>query len=98
MTKLTTDEVLKLARLARLKLSEEEVSQFKNEISTILGYVEQLQSISVDGIEPTYQVNGLTNVTRPDEVYNYGSSPEDLLKNAPAVEKGQFKTKRILDQ
>lgn len=96
MADLKRADILKLARLARLHLSDEEVEQFRHEISAILGYVEQLQKADTKGIEPTYQVTGLKNVTRPDEVKDYGASPAELLKNAPATEKGHIKVKRIL--
>ena len=96
MANLTTEDILKLAQLSRLHLSEEEVEQFKVEISDILQYVEQLQSVDLTGIEPTYQVTGLTNVTRPDKVNDYGYTPAQLLENAPATEAGHFKVKRML--
>ncbi len=96
MAKLTRDEVLKLARLARLQLSDAEVNNFIQEISEILGYVEQLQSVDIANLDPTYQVTGLKNVTRPDEIINYQASPKELLKNLPAVEKNYIKVKRVL--
>jgi aspartyl-tRNA(Asn)/glutamyl-tRNA(Gln) amidotransferase subunit C len=96
MAKLSRDGVLKLARLSRLKLTDEEVDRFAEEISAILNYVEQLQQVDLGGLEPTSQVTGLTNVMRPDEVKDYGASPEELLKNAPATEKGHFKVKRVI--
>lgn len=96
MAKLTREDVLKLARLSRLHLTDEEIEQFQNEISAILGYVEQLQKVDVKGLEPTFQVTGLKNVTRKDEVKNYGASPEELLKNAPATENGHLKVKRMI--
>lgn len=96
MAKLSTDDVLKLARLSRLRLSDDEVAAFQAEISEILGYVEQLSGIDTKGLEPTSQVTGLTNVMRKDELIDYGASQEALLKNAPALEKKQFKVKRVL--
>ncbi len=97
MAKLSRDDILKLARLARLELTEEEIDQFANEISTILGYVEQLQQVDLSGLEPTYQVTGLKDVTRPDEVKNYGPNQEDLLKNLPARDSDYIKVKRIIE-
>jgi len=85
MSKLSTEDVLKLARLSRLRLSGEEVERFRSELSEILNYVEKLDEVNVDGLEPTYQVTGLTNVTRPDEIKEYAASPDELLKNAPAT-------------
>jgi aspartyl-tRNA(Asn)/glutamyl-tRNA(Gln) amidotransferase subunit C len=96
MAKLTRDDVLKLARLARLHLSDEEIEKFQEEISAILGYVEQLQNVDLDALEPTNQVTGLKNVMRPDVPIDYGATPEELLKNAPATEGGHIKVKRVL--
>ncbi|HSX43673.1 MAG TPA: Asp-tRNA(Asn)/Glu-tRNA(Gln) amidotransferase subunit GatC [Candidatus Saccharimonadales bacterium] len=96
MAKLTREDVLKLAKLAKLSLNDEEVDSFAKEISEILNYVEQLQSVDIDNLEPTYQVTGLTNVTRPDEVKDYNSSVEDLLKNLPTREGNQIQVKRVL--
>ena len=97
MAKLSTADVLKLARLARLKLSDAEVEQFRKEISEILAYVEQLQSVNVDKLEPTYQVTGLKNVTRPDKPVDYGATQKDLLKNVPELEGSYIKVKRVLE-
>lgn len=96
MADLTKDDVLKLARLARLRLKPEEVTQFQQQISEILKYVEILRQADTIGLKPTYQVTGLENVMRKDEAVNYGSTPEDLLSNAPMQEDGYIKTKRIL--
>jgi aspartyl-tRNA(Asn)/glutamyl-tRNA(Gln) amidotransferase subunit C len=96
MAKLTREDVLKLARLARLELSDEEIEEFSQELSEILQYVEQLQSVDVDGLKPTNQVTGLTNVTRDDEVIDYGYAAADLLKNVLAVKGNQIKVKRML--
>ncbi len=85
-----------MARLARLKLSDDEVEQYRGELSDILQYVEQLQSVDVEGLEPTHQVTGLTNVTRKDETKDYGYKPADLLNNVPAVKDNQIKVKRTL--
>ena len=96
MSKLTRDDVLKLANLSRLKLSDDEVTRFQSELSEILEYVEMLDKVDTTDLEPTYQVTGLKNVTRPDEVKSYQAKLEDLLKNAPAVQDGQFKVRKVL--
>jgi aspartyl-tRNA(Asn)/glutamyl-tRNA(Gln) amidotransferase subunit C len=96
MAKLTREDVLKLARLARLELSEDEIEEFSGELTEILQYVEQLQSVDVKSLEPTNQVTGLTNVTRPDEIKDYGYKAEDLQKNVPATKDHQIKVKRML--
>lgn len=96
MSKLSRDDVLNLAKLSRLKLSEEEISRFQMELSEILGYVEMLDQVDTSGLEPTYQVTGLKNITRTDEIKPYQASAEALLKNAPATQDGQFKVKKVL--
>jgi aspartyl-tRNA(Asn)/glutamyl-tRNA(Gln) amidotransferase subunit C len=96
MSKLSRDDVLKLAALSKLKLSDEEVEKLRGELSEILNYVEMLDDVDVSGLEPTYQVTGLDNVWRPDETKDYGYKTEDLLKNAPEVQENQFKVKRVL--
>ena len=96
MSKLSRDDVLKLAALSKLKLSDDEVERLRGELSEILDYVEVLDKVDTAGLEPTYQVTGLKNVTRADEPKDYGYQTADLLKNAPAVQDGQFKVKRVL--
>lgn len=96
MSKLTRDDVLKLARLARLDLSDDEIERYRDELSDILQYVEQLQGVDYKGLKPTNQVTGLTNVMRDDEIRDYGYQASDLLKNVPAVKNNQIKVKRTL--
>lgn len=96
MTELTREDVLKLARLARLDLTDEEVEAFRKEMSDILGFVAQLDNAEVDGLEPTSQVTGLKNVTREDEVQDYGVSPGDLLRRVPKTQDGQIKVNRMI--
>lgn len=96
MTKFSRDDVLKLAKLARIDLSDEEVDKFADEFTAILDYVQQLQSVDVSGLEPTSQVTGLTNVMRPDVVKDYGYTPSDLLKNVPATQDDLIKVKRMI--
>lgn len=96
MAKLTREDVLKLAYLARLEIDESEIDRYQTELNEILKFVEQLQNVDVDDLPPTNQVTGLTNVTREDQLIDYGYKPADLLKNIPAVVDNQIKVKRIL--
>jgi aspartyl-tRNA(Asn)/glutamyl-tRNA(Gln) amidotransferase subunit C len=96
MAKLTREDVLKLAALARINLSDVEVEEFSEELSAILQYVEQLSSVDVAGLAPTNQVTGLTNVMRKDEVKGYGYEPLDLLKNVPKTQDNLLKVKRMV--
>jgi len=96
MAKLTREDVLKLARLARIDLNEDEIVEFEDEFNEILQYVEQLQAVDLDGYEPTSQVTGLVNVTREDQEKSYGYKPAALLKNVPVTEDNQIKVKRMI--
>jgi aspartyl-tRNA(Asn)/glutamyl-tRNA(Gln) amidotransferase subunit C len=96
MSHITREDVLKLARLSRLKLADDEVDRFAKELNNIVQYIEQLQAVDTSGLEPTEQVTGLVNVTRPDEIHEYGVTPEELLKNAPALEDQHIKVKRMI--
>ena len=96
MAKLSEDDVLKLARLARLHLTEDEIVKFSDEIGSILEYVNKLKQVDLSNLEPTMQVTGLTNVTRPDEYKDYGFTPAELMKNAPATEEGHIKVRRMI--
>lgn len=96
MADLTREDILKLAKLSKLELTDGQVEKFRVEIEAIVDYVEQLQSADVSDLEPTNQVSGLTNVMRKDEVIEYASRAE-LLKNLPASEGGQIKVNRMIE-
>ena len=96
MAKLSTADILKLAQLSRLHLTDDEIERFRGEIEAILEYVQQLQSVDLKNVEPTSQVTGLKNVMRSDEEKDYGASAVELLKNAPKLHEGQIKVRRML--
>lgn len=83
MTTVSLTDVQKLAVLSSLEIGEEEAVSLQKDLTQILGYIDQLEAVNVDGIEPTYQVHPLETVVRVDEVKDYGVSQDDLLKNAP---------------
>lgn len=76
---LSKEEVLKVAALARIELTEAEVEKFQHQLSAIFEYVEQLQALDTTGVEPTAQVTGLENVFRKDEIQD---CPDDERKAA----------------
>lgn len=96
MSKLTSKDILKLAKLARLRLTDEEVALYQQELTSILTYVEQLNDVDVTGLEPTYQVTGLQNVARRDTEIDYGMTQKDLLKNIPSTEGAYIKVRRMI--
>lgn len=96
MAELSREDVLKLARLARLSLDDDEIEAFRKEISAVLQYVAQLDEADTASLEPTTQVTGLKNVMREDEVIDYGVPAEQLLNLAPKTQDGQIKVKRMI--
>ena len=83
------EQVLHVARLARLRLSDEEVARMGDELSTILDHIEKLNELDLEGVEPTSHVVELENVLRQDEPRP--SLPrEKALEQAPDVAAGGF--------
>lgn len=96
MAQLTREDILKLGRLARLDLTEDEIAEYTAELSEILQYVELLQQVDVAELKPTNQVTGLINVSRDDEIIDYGYRVTDLLAAVPIVENDHIKVKRMI--
>lgn len=93
---LTTDEVRKVANLARLQLSDEEIEQYREQLSDVLTYVEQLDELALDDVMPTAHAVVQNNVWREDEARP--SLPlGDVLSNAPAQAQDQFLIQAVLD-
>ena len=96
MSAISIDDVKKLAKLSALDISDTEAETLRVQLEDILGYVDQLNEVDTTGVEPTYQVHDLENVTRPDEVHTSAIGRDELLKNAPEIEGGHVKVKRVL--
>ncbi len=96
MTQISRDDVLHLAQLSKLELGDTEIDGLRTDISNILGYVEQLSKLDTTGIQPTYQVTGLSNVWRDDKIIDYGISREELLACSPEVADFQVKVPKVL--
>jgi aspartyl-tRNA(Asn)/glutamyl-tRNA(Gln) amidotransferase subunit C len=96
MSKIGVTEVERVAKLARIGLSAEEAAQMSVELGRIVEFVEQLQAVDVEGVEPTDQVTGLVDVWRADVVKP--SLPRaELLANAPRQKDGYIVVKRVLN-
>jgi aspartyl-tRNA(Asn)/glutamyl-tRNA(Gln) amidotransferase subunit C len=78
MINITREDVLHLARLSQVSLTEDEVTILKSDLTTIIGYFDQLRDIDTEGVEPTYSVNDIQNVWREDEVQD-PLAPRDQL-------------------
>jgi len=94
--KLTRDDVLHIALLARLGLTETEVEKFREQLSNILENFEILQQVDTTDIPPTAQSVALQNIVRDDEVAE--SLPQSqILANAPQKERNFFKVRAVLE-
>ena len=83
------EQVLHVARLARLELSEDEVERMTGELSKILDHVEKIGELDLDGVPPTSHVVEVANALRPDEPKP--SLPRDVaFANAPSVDEDGF--------
>lgn len=96
MTQISRDDVLHLAQLSSLQLSDDEVDGLQGDLESIVGYIDQLATLDTTGVEPTYQVTDLENVFRPDEEIDYGVSREDLLARAPEQADNSVKVPKVL--
>ena len=96
MSTLSRQEVQRIADLARLELSAEELDLFTRQLGDILTYVEQIRALDTTGVAPTSQV--LNRPVDRDDVPADTLSREDLLRNAPdaAIEAGLFKVPRVI--
>lgn len=84
--KLSSNQVKHVSKLANLPLSKEEEAKYSNQLSRILDYMEKLNEIDTSKVEPTFNVNGLSNVMREDE-----TEPCDIKQKGFFVTKGVFK-------
>jgi len=94
--KLSREEVLHIALLARLGLTEDEVDRFREQLSNILENFEVLQQIDTTGVPPTTQSIDLQNVIRNDEMAP-SLPPEQVLANAPRKEGEFFRVRPVLE-
>ena len=96
MTQILRDDVLHLAQLSSLQLASDEVDALQQDLSNIVGYIEQLGELDTTGIEPTYQVTGLSNVWRDDVVAQSGVTREQLLALATEQQNNSVKVPKVL--
>ena len=93
---LTREQVLHIARLARVGLSDEDVVKFQEQLSTILDHFTLLQQVDTEGVPPTSHTLDLKDVASPDEARD--SFPrEEILANAPLAEEGHFRVRAVLE-
>lgn len=94
--KVSKEELLHIAKLAKLNLKDEEVEKYLIDLQDILNFADIVNNAPVDGLGETIAVNDDCNVFRKDEVINF-ENKEDLLKNAPDEERNMFKIPKVIN-
>ncbi|SDE41030.1 Asp-tRNA(Asn)/Glu-tRNA(Gln) amidotransferase subunit GatC [Limimaricola pyoseonensis] len=91
-----TDTARRVAKLARIRVEEEALPALASEFNTILGFIEQLNEVDVDGVEPMTSVTPM-HLKRRDDVVTDGSQPEKVLANAPDAREGFFAVPKVVE-
>lgn len=97
MAKLTKKEVLHVASLAKLDLTEKEIEKFLPQISSIIDFVSQLNEVDTKDIEPTSQTTGLMDVLREDVIKPSSIDQDEALSGTEDTYNGFFKVNAILE-
>lgn len=94
--KISKEDVMKVAELARLEFGEEELEKFTEQLGNILTYIERLNELDTEGVEPTSHVLDIPTPLREDVVEDW-LSPGQALENAPEEEDGFFVVPRVIE-
>lgn len=97
MTEITREDIGKVALLSRLSFTPEEADRYAGQLSAILTYVERLDAVDMEGVEPTSHPLALTNVFREDEPLG-SLTPREALANAPETEAQCFRVPKIIQE
>jgi len=93
---LTRDDVKKVAGLARLRMTDDQMDQMVPKLNNIMGFVEQLAQVDTDNIEPLSNVARSTLPLRDDEITD-GECVDKVLANAPESEEGFFAVPKVVE-
>lgn len=96
MSTVTNDNVRHLASLSNIQLTDDEAQHLQADIENILTHIQQLSQLDTTGVEPTYQVTGLSNVWRDDTVVESTATTADLLALAPEQDSNHIKVPKVL--
>jgi len=88
--------VKKIGRLARIRIEDNEVATYQDELNVILGFVEQLDEVNVDGVEPMTSVMPM-QLRRRDDAVTDGGYPEQIVANAPLTEDNFFMVPKVVE-
>lgn len=92
----TEADVAKVARLARIRLSDEDKAHYAKEMTSILGWIEELQAVNTDGVEALASVSDQTLPWRKDVVTD-GNIQQEVLANAPVQNYGCFAVPKVIE-
>lgn len=90
------EELLHIANLADIKIKDEEIEKYLNNLQDILNYTELLNSINLDELDETIGANDSSNVFRKDEIAQFDNK-EGIMENAPEKERNMFKIPKVLN-
>jgi aspartyl-tRNA(Asn)/glutamyl-tRNA(Gln) amidotransferase subunit C len=94
---LSKEEILHIATLARIGLTDKDVENYQHDLSDILDYFKKLEEVDVEGVEPIGHITGMQNTFRTDKFADFGSiGKESIMKNAPEVKDEYIKVKSVL--
>lgn len=96
-TEFTPEEVIYVATLARLALTETEVKDYAQQLSAVLGHIDAIRALDLAGVPPTSHAFELVNVLR-DDVPRQSLDRDEVLRSAPLAEDGRFRVPRILGE
>ena len=88
--------VKRIGRLARIRVEEGEVEKYQGEINAILGFVEQLEEVNVEGVDPMTSVTPMV-LRRRDDLVTDGGYPEKVVANAPLTEDNFFMVPKVIE-
>ena len=95
--KISKEEVEYLAKLARVGLTEDEIVKYQKDLADILGYVEKLNEVDTEGVEPMAAGIQKRNEMREDRIEKMEGTPAELISEVPKHEDGFIKVKSVLE-
>jgi len=96
MADINKEEIVHIANLAMLKLTEEEIEDYTKNMQEILQYAEMINNLDTSNVDETIAAAEQKNVFRKDEVHEFGSR-DILLQNAPSQDEGMFRIPKVIN-
>lgn len=93
---ISKEEIIHIAKLASLNLSDEEIEKYTNDMQEIIEFANMINNVNTDGMNETIGSNEQANVLRKDEVVEFGNR-ELLLSNAPSQDEGMFRIPKVIN-